>query len=147
MRTLNVCQSITVNGTTISSKCQLGDFYILIVHVWVKIHVLYLLHNIDTLLQTNKLCEITKDNQKEQNLVNYNKCHIGVNVIIGNLVQKSEITTSEWKSTTVTPGNTVTLCPTELLLCAPRAQTLQRQRLPPLLPIKVFWMIARSEAK
>ena len=52
---------------------------------------------------------------------------------IGNLVQQSEITTSEWKSTTVT---LLRCAPTELLLCAPPAQTLQRQRI-----------IATSEAK
>ena len=55
--------------------------------------LLYLLHNINTVRIF--FCEITNDNQKDQHLVNYNKSYIGVNVIIGNLAQKSEITTSE----------------------------------------------------
>ena len=47
-------------------------------------------------IATNKqFCEITKDNQKDQNLVNYNKSYIGVNVIIGNLVKKKSEITSE----------------------------------------------------
>ena len=62
----------------------------------VKIHVLYLLHNINTLLQIKNSAKSQKI-IKRTRTVNYDKSYIGVNVIklIGNLVQKSEITTSE----------------------------------------------------
>ena len=83
-------------------------------------------------IDTNKqLCEITKYNQNDEKLVNYNKSYIGVKVtwLFGSTI-------GNYTRVKVHDSNTVTLCPTELLLCAPPEQTLQRQRLPPLLPGK-----------
>ena len=54
-------------------------YYVYYIKNVVKIHVFYLLHNRNTLLQ-KQFCEITTYNQHDQNLVNYNKSYMGVKV-------------------------------------------------------------------
>ena len=62
-----------------------------------------------------QLCKITKDNQNDQNLVNYNKSYIGVKVTrsFGSTIGNYYIRVKVHDSNTVTlcPHWVVTLCP------------------------------------
>ena len=101
---------------------------VLYIKTVVIIHVLYLLRNRNTLLQINNSAKSQKDNQHDQNLVNYNK---GLHRSESDFVIWFNNRKLQHQSESTRQLHLVTqlrCAPTELLLCAPPAQTLPKKK-------------------